>query len=1858
MAKIPQYKQSTLPPGGEDFPGGTFAPIYFAEEVGNSVSRAGQSLANLGNTLSDIHIKQQKAQEALDISNALSDLQVRVDETYQKHKLEEQDPVLFESKFQESANTIFEDVLSKQTKNVAKGLQPYLKELSGRYQIRAKSDVIKKQVDIGQAQRITSEDILRNTALEGYKQGDFEAGYEAVQKYDNLLQLHQTTGLIGPDDAAAESLRFKKSITRDGYLLAIQNDPESALQNLQDNPDPFLDPLTHQELIGTASKAITQFHDAQQKAEKEIYTNFVETSVQDAFAGNLDTETINSPDFKSKFKDPADYDKVVRARNQPQVSDPDVYGNLIQRINIDPYSLKQDDIVSAEGISVSDKNKAIEELQRNQEITSRPNYKAARELFDIDFKQQFGAGAMVDPEDQAKWLRVFHSYIIDKKMEPLDAAEKIRKDYQSADVQAGITQSPPGRGRGGLDKSETQNPKSDIDPNDSLFAVFRKIPEATKFSATRSIGGIAQLIGDVTGSESVKQYGQDVFQGSNIELAKIYEGIPPGSFKENLLGAGVSVGQNIPAVFLSAATANPFTGLAIMGALSGGQEYGEAKAEGASTLKAGLSAAGHTISEIGTELMPMSTLLKPGISFAKRIFLSTAQDIFGEDINTIVQSAITYARQYPNKTFKEFYRSLLQALKQTTIQTAMAGPATGAIVHPFTKGTAQETTKTEQAQQQSRVGTAHQPPGEQTQQTQPATETQQTQQKDVQTSQPKTKEISPPQGKTFLKTSKGTFDFGNIDENVSKAINKPAAPIVLEPGNDEYGKIHIERKHIEKLKKAGYESVESFVEDVASNYTKIWEQPNGRLMLVKENGDAKLSIIELQEYGEGKYYGVSTAFIAEKNYPQRGGRKLLWERSVPLSTSPEQLAPLTNVTPKDTQVGDAWRSGQSNSPTNTIQQGQESVKPEITLMPPLQNLVDNSKLSLEDALEINDIATQNNWSEDTVRQFYKNAVEGLGIQNKETQSLASLLVTAKVKAAVYKQNAEQYKQEIEVNEKLIKTLYDRLNIKIEGGAPDKYETVANDFIKNLGDLKNLKPEEIIQKAQEELALNLNRLDTGMDVKTLIAATVKTINEAEGISKETVSHGQTIQEAMKELPTIYNKVINLKRGKTLTRQQQLAARILGVALFEGFNKTRLLGMADPNNTELSQKAMTQLIELGQYWSKVLASSSEMGRELEAQKIIAKVGEDIPATEEFQKILGMLQGQNEITPEQFYQLTGALRTPDQLAEMAREMAKPVSRRIQDIFLEAWINGLLSNPQTHATNILSNLYTTFASIPERYLAAKTHYGDKSGVVDGEAKAMLFGMQMGFRDAVNAARLVWATETGRFGKTAQKVENAQQKAISSENINRILAKFGVDPMNQTLSNAVDYVGKIWRLPTRALMTADEFFKMINYRMELQALAYRQAAMEGLTGDKAGARIAELIQKPTVEMRARAIAHANIQTFTGEMGPVATAISSVTERVPMAKIIVPFVRTPSNIFTYTFDRTPFLAYARSQIRADIKAGGAARDMALGKMAFGGMIAGLAATLAASGFITGSGPEDRELKKTMRDNGWQPNSIRIGNTYYSYKRMDPVGMLIGMIADSTEIMGSLDDYSAGKLAMSVVLSMEHNLLDNLYLDGIMNVLDAIQDPGKQWHDYFKKQAGSLIPAISGDIARGFDPVVHDTKSIVDTMRSRIPGFSMFAPAQRNIFGEKVLRGGSLGNDFISPIWQSKAKQDPVLDEIIKHEISIHPPSRYIGGAAPSEIDPMARDNPKAGVPLNPQQYDRLQEITGQGLRDALEKLIKKPLYQKQSDGPDGGKALLIRSVVERAREIGRQKLLKEDQQLYEQLKAKYRERRVVLQPKR
>jgi len=134
----------------------------------------------------------------------------------------------------------------------------------------------------------------------------------------------------------------------------------------------------------------------------------------------------------------------------------------------------------------------------------------------------------------------------------------------------------------------------------------------------------------------------------------------------------------------------------------------------------------------------------------------------------------------------------------------------------------------------------------------------------------------------FVRTKDNKVNLGEISEDISKDIGMPAAPIRMQYGHYGYGGIHIDvaRKgtRLERIKAAGYSDSIEFVQDIAGHYNEIWKQPNGKLLLVKRNGDAKVSIVKLIPSERGHYYGVTSAYIAKAEYPASEGRKLLWKR--------------------------------------------------------------------------------------------------------------------------------------------------------------------------------------------------------------------------------------------------------------------------------------------------------------------------------------------------------------------------------------------------------------------------------------------------------------------------------------------------------------------------------------------------------------------------------------------------------------------------------------------------------------------------------------------------------------------------------------------------------------------------------------------------------------------------------------------------------------------------------------------------------------------------------------------------------------------------------------------------------------------
>lgn len=126
---------------------------------------------------------------------------------------------------------------------------------------------------------------------------------------------------------------------------------------------------------------------------------------------------------------------------------------------------------------------------------------------------------------------------------------------------------------------------------------------------------------------------------------------------------------------------------------------------------------------------------------------------------------------------------------------------------------------------------------------------------------------SAPEATNLMKTTNGSVIFGNLtDEMLSKTQYK-AAPIHLLQGEHTqkygYGKIHIKKRHWQEIRKAGYKTIEEFVEDVGNNFNAIYQVQKGRLAITKETSRVT-AVIEVKKDENKTYFSVVTAYIANK----------------------------------------------------------------------------------------------------------------------------------------------------------------------------------------------------------------------------------------------------------------------------------------------------------------------------------------------------------------------------------------------------------------------------------------------------------------------------------------------------------------------------------------------------------------------------------------------------------------------------------------------------------------------------------------------------------------------------------------------------------------------------------------------------------------------------------------------------------------------------------------------------------------------------------------------------------------------------------------------------------------------------------
>ena len=647
-----------------------------------------------------------------------------------------------------------------------------------------------------------------------------------------------------------------------------------------------------------------------------------------------------------------------------------------------------------------------------------------------------------------------------------------------------------------------------------------------------------------------------------------------------------------------------------------------------------------------------------------------------------------------------------------------------------------------------------------------------------------------------------------------------------------------------------------------------------------------------------------------------------------------------------------------------------------------------------------------------------------------------------------------------------------------------------------------------------------------------------------------------------------------------------------------------------------------------------------------------------------------------------------------------------------VEYWMNSILSGPLTHAVNLTANTLTAVYLPLERALGAAI-MGDRQTAEDS-LRQIGFALSQ-FRDAFALARESFRDDRPILDSIGTRDDTNQRAISGAGMRQSRLLRRVAPAEGSRAEGILNNIGRVINIPTRLLQAEDEFFKQLNYRAAYRAELYSEAMRRFPGDAAQAAQWVETTFQRTIQdgqqyaqgvVLARAQQAASRAVSDGSIAPDGVpefvarymadtnnwdpALGALSRRalefartatfqtplerdsaswfsrggfhlqraandLPALRFLFPFVRTPTNLINFAIARTLpgsmvnarrlFNQTAREAANPRMRA-----DLA-GRLAFATASTGLIATYALAGNISGNGPKNKEERRAMEQAGWQPYSIRVGDKWVSYRRMDPFSTVIGLVADLVEshqydeLRKADENLSNG--VYTVLLSIARNITNKSYLTGMTNFVNALSNPDQYAQTVVNNYAGSLVPfsGAMGQAKMGVadDDVMREVRTMVDAVRNKIPGLAEGLAPQRNILGDPVKRprAGGVGIDLVSPFTYTTVNSDKILQEFAKVGHGFAPPREARG----------AIDLTAFSLSSGQQAYDRWMElhgevrIGGRTLRQSLERLIADPNYQKLSPAPsddyDSPRVRRLRSIISMYREAAYRKLLTESPELRE-----------------
>lgn len=509
---------------------------------------------------------------------------------------------------------------------------------------------------------------------------------------------------------------------------------------------------------------------------------------------------------------------------------------------------------------------------------------------------------------------------------------------------------------------------------------------------------------------------------------------------------------------------------------------------------------------------------------------------------------------------------------------------------------------------------------------------------------------------------------------------------------------------------------------------------------------------------------------------------------------------------------------------------------------------------------------------------------------------------------------------------------------------------------------------------------------------------------------------------------------------------------------------------------------------------------------------------------------------------------------------------------------------------------------------------------VMPGEAKARFFGVAQGAMDSIKAfGRALKTSDVQMLPGEMQKAEDAakaaEAKALeagktpeyakaagqaayqdSATNFGNPIVQYGKMIKNPAGSATVQALGQVVGAPMRVIAALHSLQKFSGYSESMNALAYRQAATEGLAGDELANRIAVLKNNPPPEMMQAAIKESKYAALMGESGDVGKKFQTLANANAWTRTVVPFSKVVTNLTSQKLlERTP-LGLLSKVVKGNIMGenGNAAQATQIAKMLTGSTLLMGGAYLAARGTSFGYGSDDKNERAFNYLQGKQPYSVNIGGLNLPHRFFGVAGGSLSLGADVHDVYQGVTEadgffHKVQAAVGGAIHYVGRDIMSENALTGPAELYNAIDDKeGAAKHYVPNAIAAAAVPYSSFQSqinSRFIDPIMRQTmskdsyESLAQTIQSR-SFWSRDMTPKIDILGNPMQRNSD----------HSWAEKDSVMQALQYHHVF-----------------PSAVESKLFGVDLDQKQFADYATLAGKSFDQALRPQVSAPGWVKLND---------------------------------------------------